>query len=241
MLALSTGRAAAKRKPSNSFGAIPVSALCEWLQKKDVVTSVDELTQYIASFHSSRYEKAAAEFGSAGAQGSGSSGQFLLYRDFLEHIVLPVRKDKLREKILKRSGLIKGAAGSVKKKKAPSKQSVTDDGTNSMSAVSGVSKETSNSVERRKEEEAAKISVDYAMALIFEQELKLHRLISIVKQKIMKTNFNQIVFREIQPQVDIIDEQNDPSIQAIPPSTTDLNFIEAFNMMDRQRKGHITK
>jgi hypothetical protein len=110
-----------------------------------------------------------------------------------------------------------------------------------MSAVSGVSKETSNSVERRKEEEAAKISVDYAMALIFEQELKLHRLISIVKQKIMKTNFNQIVFREIQPQVDIIDEQNDPSIQAIPPSTTDLNFIEAFNMMDRQRKGHITK
>ena len=51
-----------------------------------------------------------------------------------------------------------------------------------------MSKDTSNSVERRKEEEAAKISVEYAMAQIFEQELKLFRLIHIVKQKIMKTN-----------------------------------------------------
>lgn len=34
------------------------------------------------------------------------------------------------------------------------------------------------------------------MAQIFEQELKLHRVIQIVKQKIMRTNFEQVIFRE---------------------------------------------
>ena len=51
----------------------------------------------------------------------------------------------------------------------------------STSGVSTASKDTNNSVERRKEEAAAKISVDFAMAQIFEQELKLYRLIHIVK------------------------------------------------------------
>lgn len=116
-----------------------------------------------------------------------------------------------------------------------------DDGQTSVSGVSAVSKETSNSVERRKEEEAAKISTEFAMAQIFEQEIKLFRLIQIVKQKIMKTNFEQIIFREVQPMVDIVDEESQQQVQAFPPSVKDLNFIEVFNTIDKQRKGHITK
>jgi hypothetical protein len=27
----------------------------------------------------------------------------------------------------------------------------------------------------------------------------------------------------------------------IPPSSTDLNFIQAFNIIDKERKGHIKK
>jgi hypothetical protein len=106
--------------------------------------------------------------------------------------VLPSRKEKLRDKILKKSGL-KRAEQIAKKKKKPA------DDQKSISEVSRVSKETSNSVERRREEEAAKISVEFAMAQVFEQELKLHRLIYIVKQKIMKTSMDPdgMLFREV--------------------------------------------
>jgi hypothetical protein len=106
--------------------------------------------------------------------------------------VLPSRKEKLRDKILKKSGL-KRADQIAKKKKKPA------DDQKSISEVSRVSKETSNSVERRREEEAAKISVEFAMAQVFEQELKLHRLIYIVKQKIMKTSMDPdgMLFREV--------------------------------------------
>ena len=112
----------------------------------------------------------------------------LLYKDFLEYIVVPARKEKLREKVLRKSGL----KGPVKEKKKPKK---SEDG-QSMSGVSGQTKETSNSVERRKEEEKARISTEFATAQVFEQELRLHRQIMIVKQKIMKTNFEQIIYRE---------------------------------------------
>ncbi len=106
--------------------------------------------------------------------------------------MLPSRKEKLRDKILKKSGL-KRAEQIAKKKKKPA------DDQKSISEVSGVSKETSNSVERRREEEAAKISVEFAMAQVFEQELKLHRLIYIVKQKIMKTSMDPdgMLFKEV--------------------------------------------
>jgi len=36
-----------------------------------------------------------------------------------------------------------------------------------------------------------------------------------------------------------LDESSE--LNAIPPSSTDLNFILAFNTIDRERKGHITK
>lgn len=70
--------------------------------------------------------------------------------------MLPIKKEKLRDKVLKRSGL-KRTEGLKKKKKIDSEVTST-------SGVSAVSKDTSNSVERRKEEAAAKISVDFAMA-----------------------------------------------------------------------------
>ena len=95
-----------------------------------------------------------------------------------------------------------------------------------------MSNQTDNSVERRKEEEQAKITSEFAMAQIFEQELKLHRIIQIVKQKIMKTNFEQVIFREQQPIVDIVDDEDGP-IQSLPPSEKHLNFIEAFNSIDK--------
>jgi hypothetical protein len=84
---------------------------------------------------------------------------------------------------LRKSGL----KGPIKEKKKPTK---SDDGmsVSGMSGISGQTKETSNSVERRKEEEKARISTEFATAQVFEQELKLHRQIMIVKQKIMKTN-----------------------------------------------------
>lgn len=80
----------------------------------------------------------------------------------------------MRDKILKKSGLKKTESLKSKKKKL-------DTDMTSTSGVSTASKDTNNSVERRKEEAAAKISVDFAMAQIFEQELKLYRLIHIVK------------------------------------------------------------
>ena len=75
---------------------LPVSTLKDWLGSRDVLTSEDELASFISSLRSSRYI--------SGVNGS----QHLTYRDFLEFIVLPIKKDKLREKVLKRSGL-KGA------------------------------------------------------------------------------------------------------------------------------------
>ena len=88
----------------------------------------------------------------------------MTYRDFLEFIVLPSKKEKLRQKVLRRSGLRPDQKPKKKKK-------LIDDG-KSVSAVSGISstqdQESDNSVERRKEEEQAKISVDFAMAQIFE-------------------------------------------------------------------------
>ena len=91
-------------------------------------------------------------------------------------MVLPSRKEKLREKILRRSGM----KGQTQEKKKPKK---SEDGmsVSGMSGVSGQTKETSNSVERRKEEEKARISTEFAMAQVFEQELRLHRQIMIVK------------------------------------------------------------
>ena len=96
------------------------------------------------------------------------------FKDFLEYIVVPARKEKLREKILRKSGV----KGPVKEKKKPKK---SEDGQSVVSGISGQTKETSNSVERRKEEEKAKISTEFATAQVFEQELRLHRQIMIVK------------------------------------------------------------
>jgi hypothetical protein len=118
--------------------------LCEWLTQKEVLTSEEELGAFIAGFRSSRY------------QGSSQTAATLTYRDYLEFIVLPIKKEKLRDKVLKRSGL-KRTEGLKKKKKLDSEVTST-------SGVSAVSKDTTNSVERRKEEAAAKISVDFAMA-----------------------------------------------------------------------------
>ena len=64
---------------------------------------------------------------------------------------MPIKKEKLRDKVLRRSGL----------KTQHSKKKKGDD---SSSALSGASKETQNSVERRRDEEIAKTSVQYAMA-----------------------------------------------------------------------------
>lgn len=113
------------------------------------MTSEDELSSFLSSFHSSKYNTL-----------NGFGVQSLTYRDFLEFIVLPTKKEKLREKVLKRCGLKASQSLKPKKKK--------DVDVLSTSGVSAVSKDTSNSVERRKEEEAAKISVDFAMAQIFE-------------------------------------------------------------------------
>jgi hypothetical protein len=65
--------------------------------------------------------------------------------------VLPTKKDKLREKVLKRS------MGSK-----PDKKKKQDD------VQSAVSNQTDNSVERRREEEQAKVTSEFAMAQIFE-------------------------------------------------------------------------
>ena len=130
-------------------GSIPLSALNDWLASREVLTSEDELSGFIASFHSSKYNS---------LNGNGLQG--LTYRDFLEYIVLPTKKEKLREKVLKRCGLKASQSLKPKKKK--------DAEVMSTSGVSAVSKDTANSVERRKEEEAAKITVDFAMAQIFE-------------------------------------------------------------------------
>lgn len=64
----------------------------------------------------------------------------LYYRDFLEYIVLPNKKDKLREKMLKRINNNNSNKNLEKKKKPDDQQSM----------VSGVSNQTDNSVERRK-------------------------------------------------------------------------------------------
>lgn len=60
---------------------------------------------------------------------------------------MPTKKEKLRDKVLRRSGL----------KPQKSKKKKADDA--SSSALSGASKDTQNSVERRRDEEIAKTSV----------------------------------------------------------------------------------
>ncbi len=57
----------------------------------------------------------------------------------------------------------------------------------------------------------------------------------------MKTNFEQIIYRETQPVVDIVEESDLKPVQAFPPSVKDLNFIEVFNSIDKQCKGNVTK
>ena len=47
--------------------------------------------------------------------GEASGEPYLMYKDFLEYIVLPSKKEKLREKILRKSGL----KGGSKEKKKP--------------------------------------------------------------------------------------------------------------------------
>lgn len=78
---------------------MPVTVLSEWLSKNEVLTTVDELSQMIAGYHSSRYE-------TKGGNHTVTGESYLMYKDFLDHIVLPTKKEKLREKILKRSGLL---------------------------------------------------------------------------------------------------------------------------------------
>jgi len=48
------------------------------------------------------------------------------------------------------------------------------------------------------------ISTEFATAQVFKQELRLHSQIMMVIQKIIKTNFKQIIYRESQPTVDIV-------------------------------------
>jgi len=205
-------------------GAVPIPVLHDWLSRNDVVTSQAELGDLIRSYsYSSKY-------------GESQKEPYLLYKDFLEYIVVPARKEKLREKVLRKSGL----KGPVKEKKKP-KKSEDGQSVSGVSGVSGQTKETSNSVERRKEEEKARISTEFATAQVFEQELRLHRQIMIVKQKIMKTNFEQIIYRETQPTVDIVEDSDLLPVHAFPPSIKDLNFIEVFNMLDKACKGHVTK
>ena len=130
---------------------MPIHVLHDWLQKNDIVTTQSELGDLIKSYtYSSKYGEAQGE-------------PYLLYKDFLEYIVLPSRKEKLKEKILRKSGL----RGGLKEKKKPKK---SDDGmsVSGVSGISGQTKETSNSVERRKEEEKARISTEFATAQIFE-------------------------------------------------------------------------
>ena len=123
-----------------------------------MVTTPGELGDLIRSYsYSNKYEGSQRE-------------PHLLYKDFLEYIVVPARKEKLREKVLRKSGL----KGPVKEKKKP-KKSEDGQSVSGVSGVSGQTKETSNSVERRKEEEKARISTEFATAQVFEQELRLHR------------------------------------------------------------------
>jgi len=57
----------------------------------------------------------------------------------------------------------------------------------------------------------------------------------------MKTNFEQIIYRETQPTVDIVEESDLLPVHAFPPSIKDLNFIEVFSMLEKACKGHVTK
>jgi hypothetical protein len=95
-------------KASRSYqhaGAVPLPVLHDWLAKNDVVTSPQELGDLIRSYsYSSKY-------------GESQRAPDLVYKDFLEYIVVPARKEKLREKILRKSGL----KGPVKDKKKPKK------------------------------------------------------------------------------------------------------------------------
>ena len=146
----------------------------------------------------------------------------MLYKDFLEYIVVPAKKEKLREKVFRKSCL-----------KGPVKKYEDGQSVSGVSGMYGQTKETSNSVELRKEEDEARISTEFSTAQVFEQELRLHRQIMIVKQKIMKTNFKQIIYRETLPEVDIVEESDLLPVHAFPPSIKDLNFIEMFKMLDK--------
>jgi len=57
----------------------------------------------------------------------------------------------------------------------------------------------------------------------------------------MKTSSEQIIFRDTQPMVDILDEEAMRPVKSFPPSEKYINFIEVFNLIDKQCKGHITK
>jgi hypothetical protein len=64
----------------------------------------------------------------------------LFYKDFLEYIVVPAKKEKLREKVFRKSCL-----------KGPVKKYEDGQSESGVSGMYGQTKETSNSVELRKE------------------------------------------------------------------------------------------
>ena len=133
------------------MGALSVHVLQDWLSKNEVLTTADELSQLIASYSATRYTTTLSSHGQ----------QSLSFKHFLEYIVLPSKKDKLRDKVLKRSGLSKQPA--VDKKNKKKLDGARGDQHSSVSGVSS-SNQTDNSVERRKEEEQAKITSEFAMA-----------------------------------------------------------------------------
>ena len=55
----------------------------------------------------------------------------------------------------------------------------------------------------------------------------------------MKTSLDQAAL--YQDRQAVTEESEQSELNAIPPSSTEVNFIEAFNTIDRERKGHITK
>jgi len=70
----------------------PISILYDWLPKNDVMTQQAELGDLIQSYsYSSKYGNAKRE-------------PYLLYKDFLEYIVVPAKKEKLRENVFRKSG-----------------------------------------------------------------------------------------------------------------------------------------
>ena len=72
---------------------VPISILHDWVPKNDVVTQQAGLGDLIQSYsYSSKYGNAKRE-------------PYLVYKGFLEYIVVPAKKEKLREKVFRKSGL----------------------------------------------------------------------------------------------------------------------------------------